>query len=161
MAIWACLLVTNFMGPMRERSEEEREYHAILGRMASLAMAEKAGRGELVCRPPLGYRQVLRDGEKAVVPDEETAPLVRKAFMLASTGQHSVRGMLEILSRDGLLSPGGKEISPSTLWNVLRNPFYAGYLRYKGRLIKGVHEPIVDIGLYEAVGAKLAHKRRR
>ena len=140
--------------------EKDQEYYAVLGRLASLAMAEKVRNGEIVCRPPLGYRMAFSGGARKVEVDEGTAPLVRKAFLLAAEGRYSIRELLTILAEDGLTAPGGGEIGPSTLWNVLKNPFYAGYLRYKGRIMKGAHEPIIRWKTYEQVQENLCVRKR-
>lgn len=116
---------------------------------AKLAMWDKARSGVFPGCAPLGYRNAISDGEKVIVPDPETAPKVRRLFELASTGKLSLRKMLPMAEEMGLRSRNGKPLQASSLRAILTNPFYLGLVRYKGELITGRHEPLVDRRLFE------------
>ena len=42
------------------------------------------------------------------------------------------------------VSKNGK-LTPIMIRNILRNPFYCGYITYKGKITKGLHESIISI----------------
>src|SRR5690606_26097553 len=45
---------------------------------------------------------------------------------------------------------------PGVLYKLLANPVYIGKVRHKGEVYDGEHEPVIDVGLFEAVGKQLA-----
>ena len=51
---------------------------------------------------------------------------------------------------------GGKRYSKSTVHHLLRNPVYAGMIRYGGKLSKGKHPAIIEPGLFAEVQNILA-----
>ncbi|HET9848662.1 MAG TPA: recombinase family protein, partial [Candidatus Dormibacteraeota bacterium] len=54
----------------------------------------------------------------------------------------------------------GKPISLSQLEWLLKNPFYYGAFRWKGRIWAGSHQPLVSRELWDAVQAALsAHEK--
>jgi DNA invertase Pin-like site-specific DNA recombinase len=116
---------------------------------------------------PLGYanRREQLDAKhvrKWVEPDEETAPLVRRAFELAALGELSLSAICDELTRLGLRSRAGNPLTPQTLLWLLRNEFYAGVVsseKFDVR-VRGVHEPLVTAELFERVQAALGVRRR-
>lgn len=86
--------------------------------------------GGLTGRAPEGY---INDRlNKTVLKDPERFPLVRKAFDLFLTGEHSVQTILRIMNDEwGYRTlkrhkSGGGPMSRTTLYNILRNVRYAG-----------------------------------
>ena len=122
-----------------------------------LVMAARAAKGHLPGPVPLGYRFNER---WEVVPDPDTAPLVRRAFELAAEGTLSLRAILREMTALGLRSRNGRPLGVSGLWTVLTNPFYTGQIRYNGEVLPGVHEEIVTGELYNEAQYKI-HTRRR
>lgn len=129
------------------------------GRRVARGMREKAERGIMPGCAPLGYINAVIGGERVIVPDPGTAPLVRKAFELATTGRYSLRKLLSVMTSKGLVSRNGKPLGASALWTVLTNPVYAGRIRYNGELLPGRHEAIVDDDLLMKTAAVLEGKR--
>jgi site-specific DNA recombinase len=39
---------------------------------------------------------------------------------------------------------GGKPLTLSTIYDIFRNPFYAGKMRYMGKIVDGAHEPMIS-----------------
>lgn len=127
--------------------------------------------------PPFGYArmlysadgkplQVLPPGEQKAtkkqrvrwVPgDPADVALVRRIFELALT--HSIKGICQILNKEGARSPEGGAWEVTTLYYLLKNRAYIGERSYGGskfskRLKKAVvcplaHEPILDRKLFE------------
>jgi site-specific DNA recombinase len=84
-------------------------------------------RGRWVWPAPLGYRNGPRGGP-SLVPDPDRAPAVREAFELASRGITG-RDLLTRLHALGLTTKTGLPLSFSRLYEMLRQPVYAGYIR--------------------------------
>ncbi|MBO6726106.1 MAG: recombinase family protein [Rhizobiaceae bacterium] len=102
-------------------------------------------------RAPIGY---LDQGSgKPKIPDPERAPLIRKAFELYGSGNHSLRTLLKELERLGLRNLGGHPVSKCGLETVLANPFYCGLIRIRktGEVYPGVHQPLISVNLFETV----------
>ena len=136
------------------------DYHAMTGRMASIAMEIKARKGELVFCPPVGYR-IDADGPRAkAVPDPLLAPLVREAFERYATGDCSLRKLLKTMTERGLVSRSGKPMGSSALHIMLTNPFYCGQVRWGGELLDGGHEPLVRREIFERVVMTLKSLRK-
>lgn len=144
--------------PIEEMTKQE--YLAWRGKKASLAMAEKAKRGELPGCAPVGYRNVWVSGEKSVMLDEKLAPLVRETFELAAEGSHSLRKILEIMTEKGLVSRSGRKMSVSSLWGILTNPFYTGAMRYENGILAGKHQRLIDDDLFRRVRERMSFRRR-
>jgi len=110
--------------------------------------------------PPLGYRVQDR---KLVLVDNE-AELVRSIFRrYAELG--SVRLLKAELEDQGRKSKswtsaagrviGGKPFSRGALYLILQNRIYRGEIVHKGQSHPGVHPPIIDQPLWDAVQAQL------
>jgi site-specific DNA recombinase len=55
---------------------------------------------------------------------------------------------------------GGQPITAGALYHLLRNPIYCGRIGHKEQSYEGVHEAIIELGLWEAVQRLLAVNRR-
>jgi DNA invertase Pin-like site-specific DNA recombinase len=109
----------------------------------------------------LGYRCI--DKKLVVVPDEaETVRAIFTRYLeLGSMG-----ALIEDLDRRGIRTKangringsvrGGIRFGTGALAHLLKNRFYIGEVVYRGATHRGVHEPILDRELFEAVQAKLA-----
>ena len=102
-------------------------------------------------RAPIGYLD--NGGGKPKTLNPTTAPLVRLAFKLYASGQHSLRSLRAELTRRGLRNAHGKPLTKGGIETVLNNPFYCGIIHIKrtGAIYKGVHEPLISASLFEAV----------
>src|SRR5262245_33658201 len=104
-------------------------------------------RGTWPFRPSLGYLKAQQaDGRSRIVHDPKVAPFIREAFELFATRRYERIEVLRIVSAAGLRNKKGKELSPQSFANLLRNQFYAGKPVVKGWQIdaKGAFEPIVS-----------------
>lgn len=109
-------------------------------------------------RVPFGYRRNANpDGSKAnpaldgkaLVPDPETAPLVRRIFELRVDG-HAWTGIGDWLHAEGVRPPRGGHWSVSTIRNMIGNDVYLGVVTLGPRRVEGAHEPLVSAGLWRA-----------
>lgn len=168
-----------------------REYKAInrrlqRGRMASL------NEGKFVAgTAPYGYRRVRIPHEKGYTlePHPEQAEIVREIFQLYTAGEAQPDGSLRpvgsygianTLNARGVPSPGGVKWTATAVRDILKNPTYAGYLRWFYRpnkkqmidgtvvvtnpvnkeapLKKGLHEPIIPETVWTAAKSAMASR---
>jgi DNA invertase Pin-like site-specific DNA recombinase len=110
---------------------------------------------------PLGYAAI----DKKVVVVAAEADTVRTIFA-RYLALGSVRALADDLDRRGIRSKtrklsngrtvGGGCFGVGALAYLLKNRFYIGEVVYRGEVLGGEHEPILDSALFEAVQAKLA-----
>jgi DNA invertase Pin-like site-specific DNA recombinase len=126
-------------------------------------MGTKAKNGGTISRARLGYRNArdMSEGRNIgiVELDSERAPLIVNAFELYATGEFSLESLSAELTIRGLKTrpgryPGGP-ISTSRLAELLRDPYYLGYVTYEGELIQGRHEALIGHELFAKVQAIL------
>lgn len=114
---------------------------------------------------PVGY---LNDRiNKTIIKDPERFHYVRKIFQLYQTGNYSMADLCTI-ARDKWdfkslkrSKSGGKHLVTSTLYQMLKNPFYAGWVRSGGVVAKGKHTPIITPEEFEKIQKLLARKTTR
>jgi hypothetical protein len=128
------------------------------------------GRG----RPPYGFRTaVVLDGtgqRQLLVPDEHTAPVVRRIFHECLDGR-SLQSIAEGLNTDGVPSPGPAAASatrPASGWSkstvraILLNPRYAGRNAPEGLADDAAGgRQLIASDVFEQVHAVFAKRRKR
>jgi site-specific DNA recombinase len=119
---------------------------------------EKIREGWLPTKPPLGYKTVGEKGHKIHVLDEKVAPLVRKMFELYSSGNYSLKKMVEMMYKEGLRTRSGNKLVKSRLASLLSNPFYYGAVEWNGKIYPGKHEPLIPKELFDRVQIILKRK---
>ena len=104
---------------------------------------------------PLGYLD--QGGGKPKTIDPIAGPLVRTAFELYRTGQWSLDSLGPELYRRGLRNRRGSRVTQTGLSTILNSPFYTGIIKLHktSEVFQGIHEPLIDIGLFEQVQAVL------
>lgn len=111
---------------------------------------------------PVGYVNDLKQGNGAnIKPDPLAAPLVREAFELYATGNHTKVQVLKIITDKGLKTKRGLELAPQTFDALLRKPIYAGWV-YSSSVaapVRGLHVPIVSQDLFDAVQSVLSGRK--
>jgi site-specific DNA recombinase len=124
------------------------------GQDIKIKMANKASNGGTIGRAPLGYlnQTVQIDGRKinTVVLDPDRAKYVVMAFELWATGDYpSVASLRAELTKAGLRTTSGKPVLEKTLYNLLRDRYYLGYVTYEGIEYQGRHEPLISEELFD------------
>lgn len=102
-------------------------------------------------RAPIGY---LDNGKgKPKTPCPEKAPIIKKAFDLYASGEHSITTLHAEMRRSGLVNHEGNPVSRHTIEAILRNPFYAGliHIRRTGENFDGIHEPLISLRQFQLV----------
>ncbi|MGH3809361.1 MAG: recombinase family protein [Pseudonocardiaceae bacterium] len=118
-------------------------------------MLNKAKNGGTVSKAKLGYLNTKTriDGYEVntIAVDTQRAPYIVMAFELATTGKFSnVEHIRDKITDAGLRMPGtGKPVSLQTMWKMLRDRYYCGYVTYKGMEYKGRHEPLITEELFD------------
>lgn len=133
---------------------------AVMGEVPSLSARRRSRRiaDETVARGvpnrvPYGYRRnadvhgvktdPARDA-KALVPDEATAPIVRRIFEMRADG-YAWAKIVSSLNEAGVPAPNGGQWTGSSLSTIVRNIAYTGVVRLGGRRLEGAHEPLVSV----------------
>ena len=126
-------------------------------------MGAKARNGGTIGRARLGYVNArdLSEGRNIgiVKIDPERGPFMVAAFELYATGNFSLDSLQAELTARGLRTRPGRfpagPVSTSKLAKLLRDPYYLGYVTYKGELIPGRHEALISQELFNRVQATL------
>jgi site-specific DNA recombinase len=131
-----------------------------------MASARRKGRW-VGGRPFLGYD--IAPGGRELVVNEVEAGLVRKIFQLFLEYESLSRTRKILLERDVRMKrwvtrsgreTGGSLISKSGLHGLLCNVAYIGKVSYKGEVIDGAHDGIVDEAVFESAQALLKRNDR-
>ncbi len=133
--------------------EVENERRGLNTRTGMIKAKEE---GKWVAGAPYGYKH--SGSQKGMLVKNEKAPLVLEAFSLLSKGIYSREEVRAILKKKGMT------LSRSAFWNMLNNIMYCGYIKvpaYTGKpedLVKGIHEPIIPVELFNKVQQILKSK---
>jgi len=106
---------------------------------------------------PLGYVNVKGKG---IVPDIETAKLIKKTFEAYSSGSFTLRQLRDKFNALGLKRKSGRELAVSNYQQILKNPIYTGLMRYNGEIFEGKHEPIISKKLFDSVQEVMMRKSK-
>jgi len=90
---------------------------------------------------PLGY--LNNHKTKGIEVDPERAPLIRKGFVLYSTGEYTLKALAKFFEQAGLRSYKGNVLTVSCVQRMLINPIYYGVFKFNGEIYEGTHEPII------------------
>lgn len=162
----------------REARSSEKFMHGIkvlmaknyidnLSEEARKGMQEKAEQGIWPTKTPLGYRNITGpDGKRIIAADPAVAPIVSKLFEWYATGQYSLQEAARLARDAGLVyRKSGAKVPVSTVHSILRTRLYTGWFEWNGKMIRGRHEPLVSVDLWERVqgvmDGRFAKKHRR
>lgn len=147
------------------------EYYLIrLSGEVKRGMTEKAGRGEAMCHPALGYS--LIDGK--YIPNENEAPIIKQIFSDYANGKGQ-REIAQELGMRGVRTHRGNPPDNRLIDYILHNPVYIGKIRWStdGRaaskrdydndnimITDGTHEPLIDTELWNTVQERLKIQKK-
>src|SRR5574343_586035 len=106
---------------------------------------------------PLGYVNVKGKG---IVPDIETAKLIKKTFEAYSSGSFTLRQLRDKFNELGLKRKSGKELAVSNYQKLLKNPIYTVLMLYNGEIHEGKHEPIITKKIFDSVQEVMMRKSK-
>ena len=115
--------------------------HATIVDRVSAGIERRAKEGRWATgRLPFGYR---RDERKEVIPDERTAPTVRRIFELYTSGRLGTAAIARQLADEQAPAPAAGW-QPAVVQLVLHNEAYLGRVLWRGESLPGRHESLVD-----------------
>ena len=118
----------------------EFEHATIVDRVtAGIERRAKEGRWA-TGRLPFGYQ---RNERKEVVPDERTAPTVKRIFDLYTREQLGTAAVARVLADEHAPAPAAGWQPAAVQW-VLENEAYLGRVIWRGQGLPGLHEALVD-----------------
>jgi DNA invertase Pin-like site-specific DNA recombinase len=121
---------------------------------------------------PYGYRrlpEVINPatgksmGSPGIEPDPENASVVRRMYRMYLDGQ-GLRSITQTLNDEGVPSMKGNGWSTTTVGRLLSKRHYLGEFEFKGEVVKGGWEPIIDQATwddYSRLAAKKSHLPNR
>jgi hypothetical protein len=97
----------------------------------------------------------------SIAVDPERGPLITEAFELFATGQYSGKQVYERITAAGLTSRGSRRtparpIGLNTLYRILADRYYLGFVEYQGEEFPGRHQPLVTPEVFDRVQRVLA-----
>jgi site-specific DNA recombinase len=112
-------------------------------------MRRKIQEGIFPWGPPFGYKSSVKGDEKKTEPDQPSQPsfgLLQKAWKEFAKGIYTKAEIRRLMTTWGIVTPRGLPLSPQSLDNLFRNPYYAGVLvdPWSGEEFEGKHLPIVS-----------------
>jgi len=117
---------------------------------------------------PFGYRRASDNPKDPLVIDPEEAEAVLMAYEAYATGQYTAQDIADMLNARGYRTRKGRRFSKEGVREILRNPFYKGYVVYRqgqhhseGEIYPGKHEPIVSEELWDTVQQMLRRNQHR
>lgn len=114
--------------------------------------------------PPTGYLSEYRTDRKGhILTDPQRAPIIKKMFEKVANEQWSGRDVHNWLKQDlNFTTKGGKHLSLSNIYIILKNTFYYGVVQYpegSGKWYTGKHETIITKELYDKVQERLTRDK--
>ena len=114
-------------------------------------MDEKAAQGWYPGHAPYGYKNVrLDNGEAIIVIDPERVQKVKWLFETLCRESLTLDGLVAQAYKAGIYYTSNTPKFPrSTLYDLLKNPFYVGRFKLRGHLYSGKHSPIIAESVFQ------------
>lgn len=120
-----------------------------ISRKTKMGMLEKAAQGLYPSNAPLGYKNNPVTG--LIEEDAKISLYIKEAFSFMATGSYSLSMLANKLCNDGLRGRTNNRIGESTFHHLLKNPFYHGVFKWKGKFYQGSHTPLITKDLFVKV----------
>jgi site-specific DNA recombinase len=105
-------------------------------------------------RIPFGYE---RNERKELVPDERTAPVIRRIFKWYAAGRIGAAAIARRLDTEQAPTPPRGWQPNIVLW-VLSNQAYVGRVHWREQTFPGIHEPLIDQDIFDTAQALLKER---
>lgn len=119
---------------------------------------QRGNRAKLKLGIPLssrvGYGLTL-DKTGRITANRATIGIVERIFREYTAGASGFRAIAEGLNDDHIPAPAGKQWSPQSVGNILKNRAFAGEVKHRDTWLPGAHEPVLDADLFAAAQALL------
>jgi DNA invertase Pin-like site-specific DNA recombinase len=130
----------------------------ISGRKIKKGLQQRFDEGWFPGWAPLGYMNVTiednNSGQKAkriIKEDPERWTILKGGFELYLTGNYSADALGDIFYEKGLRSKTGKKVPHSVMNRTLKNPFYAGIMKWRGLEKMGKHKPMISLQQHKRI----------
>lgn len=110
---------------------------------------KKIADGEFPGKAPAGYKNVRLNNKNTIVIDKDMAPIIRSFFEKYATGNYSVDKAAEDFRKAGIMSCRSKYFTESSMYRILTNPFYYGYMRVKNNITPHIYPPLISKELFD------------
>lgn len=108
---------------------------------------QKLRNGVYPNKAPIGYLNEPR--KRTIEVDPKTAPIVKKAFKLFSSGNYSFSDIQKFFFEKNLKGKTRKPLHLDKIRMMLRNPFYYGVIKFTGEIYQGSHKPLISKSLFD------------
>jgi site-specific DNA recombinase len=139
-----------------------------LSRTIKSGLEKRLRSGNAPYAAPIGYKNYRHPETQisTIVPDKARFPIVQKMWAMMLTGAYIPKQILQKATNEwGLRTAqkkhrGNKELSLSSMYRILGDPFYAGHFMYKGQMYKGSHKPMITLEQFDQVQELLGRTGR-
>ena len=155
-----------------------KHYSRVISEKVRGVRQKQIKEGKCPYKSPLGY---LDKGPDNKPLDPEKAPTVKRLFELYSTGKWSLSQLAKWANKQGLTTKPlrrkrtksemlsdknvldnipkiSKPLIIKSVEKILKNPFYIGKIKNSGKIINGIHSPLINVSLYNKVQSVLKDK---
>lgn len=110
----------------------------------------KIRQGEYIAMAPIGYLNIREGTRSNIIIDHERALFVRRLFEEYSKGTFTLQEMVNKAKSWGLKNRVGNKdfLHKSQIHCILKNPFYCGQMRIKGKLYEHKYPKIISRELF-------------
>ncbi|PHS65774.1 MAG: hypothetical protein COB12_06795 [Flavobacterium sp.] len=98
---------------------------------------------------PVGYDNTGKGNLKKVNPIQ--SELIKQLFDLYVSENYNVRTLSVEMEKRGLRNKNGNRVCKNGITTILKNPFYIGLMKVKGKTYKGNHKTIIDPRIFKQV----------
>ena len=125
----------------------------IRGERARNGTLEALKQGRWVYAAPYGYIQTGGRGKANLIPDKNTAPIIKKIFLYLLEGGHTIEETRRFAFTLGMKDINGKLYNKASFHRLVRRPIYKGIINIPNMelYIRGTFEPIVEPKLFDLV----------
>jgi site-specific DNA recombinase len=105
-------------------------------------------------RIPFGY---ARNEQKQLIPDDRTAPVIRRVFTWYAAGRMGAAAIARRLDDEHAPAPPRGWQPAVVLW-ILANEAYVGKVHWREQTFPGLHEPLIDQDTFDRAQALLKER---
>ncbi len=126
-------------------------YSANLSQNIRRGQAENIAKGKY-CGGAIPYGYKSQDGK--LVIDEKAMPVIRYVFEQYAQGV-SKKDIIDELNRRGVRNRNGRPLTYSAFQRALSNTTYIGQYKYRGEVMEGLAQPMIDAETFRKVQERL------
>ena len=124
-------------------------------KLVTRSLELKAQRGEYPVKPPIGY--LNNTHTKQITPDPKSWDILKEALEKYATGKYTL-GWITLFLNEHLPAIQHCERHPLTksqTSSILRNSFYTGKFKFRGKTYQGKHKPMISEEIFDKIRSLL------